>query len=424
MFRRLHIHMTVFSILVTGAILTLMAGACLLISENNVRQSYYTSFSNNAYSCISYLESQTAVSHRWIQQAKNNYGIDMQILDGDTPLYFSRLHNQEALAESFDLAKEEASAAYGLSLSSLTSSRTLTRVEIFKIPGYYACAAQIPKNDGVLNVTLLHSLSAQSRQLVTLRLLFLLSVIVALSALAVFSWFFTRKMIRPLEKSRRQQTQFIASASHELRSPLAVILSSLQAMKNAPPKEAARFSDNILSEGRRMSRLIDDMLALANADNQSWSIQTAPCELDTLLLQVYEKYEPQMQEKKLSFSVGLPEEPLPPCRCDASRISQALGILLDNCLAYVPPGGRVRLCLSRTKSGFCLTVTDNGPGIPPGQRDAVFERFYRADTARRDKQHFGLGLCIAREIIDLHQGSIQVTEASEGGAKFVITLPA
>lgn len=424
MFRKLHIHMTLFSILITGAILTFMAGACLLITESNIRQNYYTIFTNNAYSCISYLESQGVISHRWIQQSKNNYGIDMQILDGDVPLYFERLRDSNDLTEIFSLVKEESAANYGLDLDRPSAGQTLSQVEIFKVPGYYACTARIPKNDKILNAVFIHSLSAQSQQLFTLRLVFLLSVIAALLALAVFSWFFTQKMIRPLEKSRQQQTQFIASASHELRSPLAVILSSIQAMKSASPEEAACFSANILSEGNRMSRLIDDMLALANADNQSWSIHPAPCELDTLLLQIYEKYEPQMREKKLALSVNLPEEPLPPCVCDASRISQVLGILLDNCLAYVPTGGNIHLSLSRTKNCFRLTVTDNGPGIPDHKKEAVFERFYRGDSARRDKQHFGLGLCIAREIIDLHHGSIKVTDAPGKGAEFMITLPA
>ncbi len=423
MFRRLHIHMTLFSTLITGAILSLMAVVCLLITENNIRQNYYTIFTNNAYSCISYLESQSVLSHRWMQQAKNNYGIDMQIHDGDTPLYFDRLHDTETREEIFALAKEESAQNQGLNLNLSAGNQTLTKVAIFRIPGYYACTALIPKNGGILRAVLVHPLNAHSGQLFTLRILFLVSVIAAILALAVFSWFFTKKMIRPLEQSRRQQTQFIASASHELRSPLAVILSSVRAMQDASPEEAVRFRDTIQSEGERMSRLVGDMLSLANADNQSWSVHLSPCELDTLLLEISEKYEPLIRSKKLSLSVSLPDEELPPCCCDSSRIGQVLGILLDNSLAYVPPGGKITLSLSFQESRFRLTVSDNGPGIPDEKKEAVFQRFYRADAARKDKQHFGLGLCIAKEIVLLHKGAIKVQAAPGGGAMFVITLP-
>ena len=423
MFRRLHIHMTLFSTLITGGILSLMAVACLLITENNIRQNYYTIFTNNAYSCISYLESQNVLSHRWIQQAKNNYGIDMQIHDGESPLFFDQLHVTETMEEIFTLAKEESAQNQGLNLDAPAGNQTLTKVVIFKIPGYYACTASIPKNGGILRAVLVHPLDTQSRQLFTLRLVFLVSVIAAILALAVFSWFFTQKMIQPLEQSRRQQTQFIASASHELRSPLAVILSSIRAMQDAPPAEAARFRDTIQSEGERMSRLVGDMLSLANADNQSWSIHPAPCELGTLLLEISEKYEPLMRSKKLSLSVELPDEELPPCICDPSQMGQVLGILLDNSLAYVPAGGKIRLSLSCREAQFLLTVSDNGPGIPDEKKEAVFQRFYRADAARKDKQHFGLGLCIAKEIVLLHKGEIQVQDAPGGGAEFVITLP-
>ncbi len=111
-------------------------------------------------------------------------------------------------------------------------------------------------------------------------------------------------MIRPLSKNHKQQTEFIASASHELRSPLTVILSSIQAMEKASPEEQKHFASIIKNEGNRMSRLIGDMLSIANADNHSWRIFPAPCELDTLLLDTFEKYERLMQEKKLRLHIS------------------------------------------------------------------------------------------------------------------------
>lgn len=230
-------------------------------------------------------------------------------------------------------------------------------------------------------------------------------------------------MILPLEESHRKQTEFIAAASHELRSPLAVILSGISALQTASPEDRPRFLSALHDEGTRMSRLVNDMLSLANADNQSWSIFPAPCELDTLVLDTYEKYEALMEQKHLRFSIGLPDTILAPCTCDASRISQVLCILLDNAISYVPENGKIRLSLTETDSSFRISVQDNGPGIPDEKKKSVFERFYRADSARNDKQHFGLGLCISHEIITLHKGDISVSDTPGGGAVFTVSLP-
>lgn len=421
MFRRLHIQMTIFSTLITSAILIIMTLACLFIAERGTRENSFTSFTNNARSCISHLESQSLLSHQWLLQSQAAYDVKIRINDNGNTLFYQELNPPEEDDSLFQKAADVSRDNYGLDMD--MHSAALTHTEIFRMPGYYACTALIPKGSRALSAVILYPLDTLNGQLIRQRLHFALAVLAAITALAVFSWFFTEKMLRPLRESRRRQTDFIASASHELRSPLAVILSSLQAMEQASPDERKHFSHTIQKEGHRMSRLIDDMLSLANADNQSWKILSAPCELDTLLLDTYEKYQPLMLKKSLRLSIRLPEEPLSPCFCDASRISQVLGILLDNAMSYVPEGGRVVLSLAQDKRRFCLRISDNGPGISDDAKEAVFQRFYRADSARSSSQHFGLGLCIAHEIIALHKGTLTVTDTPGGGATFLITLP-
>lgn len=423
MFRRLHIHMTLFSTLITGIILSLMAAACLLITESNIRQNHYTIFTNNAYSCISYLESQNVLSHRWIQQAQNNYHIQMQILDGQHPLFFDRLHENTDLQDIFSLAKKESKENHGLDLDSSGSSQALSKVAMFQIPGYYACTARIPKKQGSLHAVFLYSQKEQVSQILRMRLLFLCAVLTAILALAVFSWLFTRKMIRPLEKSRKEQNAFIAAASHELRSPLAVIQSSLSAIPHASKERADQFVSISLDECRRMSRLIQDMLSLSRSDNHTWILNAAPCEVDTLLLETFEKYQQPAREKGKKLQIRLPEDPLPVCICDPEKISQILTILIDNALSYVPEGGNIRLQAEKEPGSIAISVSDNGPGIPDSEKDSVFQRFYRSDASRNDKQHFGLGLCIAKEIALLHQGSLKILDTPGGGATFVLKLP-
>ena len=422
MFRRLHIHMTLFSTLITGIILSLMAAACLFITESNIRQNHYTIFTNNAYSCISYLESQNVLSHRWIQQAQNNYHIHMQILDGQHPLFFDQLHKTSELQDVFSLAKKESKENHGLNLDSSGSAQALSKVAMFQIPGYYACTARIPKKQGSLHAVFLYSQKEQSSQIMRMRLLFLLAVLVAIFALAVFSWFFTRRMIRPLEQSRKEQNAFIAATSHELRSPLAVIQSSLSAIPHASEEKADQFIAISLKECKRMTRLIQDMLSLSRSDNHTWVMNMAPCEVDTLLLETYEKYEIPAHEKGLSFSVQLPEEDLPSCILDKAKISQILSILIENALSYVPEGGVLCLSAKKEPGAIIISVSDNGPGIPDSEKEAVFQRFYRSDASRNDKNHFGLGLCIAKELALLHHGSLKITDTPGGGATFLLKL--
>ena len=398
MFKKLHRQMTIFASLITSGILILMAVSCLVISERGLTHNTYERFLNNGNSCVAYLENQTVLSHKWILEAKQEYKVEFRIRNNGKKLYFDKLDVDY--------------------MGSLSLSKTV----YFETSDFYACTALIPKGSGVLSLVLVYPLDGLKTQIFHQRVWFGGMVLLAVLALVTFSWFFTGKMLRPLEENQRKQTQFIASASHELRSPLAVILSSVQAMES-DWENAGRFLKTIKSEGDRMSRLIGDMLSLANADNKSWSIMKTDCELDTLLLDTYEKYQPILHGKKISLKVVLPEEPLSICKCDSARISQVLEILLDNGASYVSVGGRMEMGVKENEKYFQLYVQDNGPGISDENKEAVFRRFYRADPARKEKQHFGLGLCIAREIVTLHKGSIRILDTPGGGSTFVIRLP-
>ncbi len=432
MFKKLHRQMTIFSALITNGILILMAIASLVIFERGLTRNSYERFLNNGNSCVAYLETQSVLSHKWILEAKQEYGVELRILNNGKRLFFDKLNEESSsnaseendrkssvenmLAEAARISREE----QGLDVE-YTGSVSLPKEVYFETADFYACTALIPKGSGVLSLVLVYPLDGLKGQIFHQRILWGGLLLIAVLALVVFSWFFTGKMLRPLEENRKKQTQFIASASHELRSPLAVILSSVQAIE-ADPGECRCFLFTIKSEGTRMSRLIGDMLALANADNKSWSIMKSPCELDTLLLETYEKYEPLLREKGISMNVELPDESLSPCRCDGGRISQVLGILLDNGASYVPAGGKIRIGVEEKEKYFRIYVEDNGPGISDENKEAVFQRFYRADSSRKDKQHFGLGLCIAKEIVTLHHGSIRIEDTKGGGTTFVIRL--
>ena len=420
MFHRLHIQMTFFSALIIGIVIFIMTTACNFIAENSTRQNAWNAFQNNAISCISHLETQSIISSDWILQAEKNYDISMDIRDNGNSLYLKKLQTDSLDETIFRKAEEISAASYALDLSNPGAVSKLTKRIFFQMKDFYVSTALIPKSHGTVSMIILDSVK---HRILLQRLAFSGAAFLAILALSICSWFFTGRMITPLEKSRQEQTEFIAAASHELRSPLAVILSGISAMKKADPKEQGHFLSVIEKEGTRMSLLINDMLSLSNADNHSWKMHPIFCELDTLLLDTYEKYEPLMQDHHMKFFIELPEEEIPSCPCDPERISQVLGILLDNAISYVPENGKIILSLSQTETHFLIRVKDNGPGIPDFAKTSVFRRFYQADSARNNRQHFGLGLCIAYEIISLHKGTISVLDTPGGGSTFQISLP-
>lgn len=429
MFRRLHLQMTALCIAITGLILTVLSCLCLFISESDIRRQEYDTFFTNLTSVYQNLEQQIPVSHNWIRQTEQNSHFFLRITDNGSPLFFQALPDDHIPESAWEAAEARAWEKYRLNLRTPGSLGNLTRHGEFtlthKNASYNASVALIPRtrSDGFLGVTVLQPQEQTNARIVRQRIIFLLADLAALALLGAFYWFFTARMIRPLQENKKKQMQFVASASHELRSPLTVILSNTAAVKNGVMPGDVQFLDVIESEGNRMSRLISDMLQLAGADSHTWSIRPAPVELDTLLLQTWENFETVASAHGLRWEISLPETSVQPCVCDAERIRQLLCILIDNAFSYTPSGGRVQLALSQENPKyFQITVSDNGPGIPDEEKAAVFERFRRLDKARRDKSHFGLGLCIAQEIAHLHRGRIILSDTPGGGATFTVLL--
>lgn len=426
MFKKLHLRLSLFCTFISGMILIFMSLVCLFFSETELKQSHFSDFRININMLVNHLESQNIISHNWLSQFQADTHLQIDIRDNNDSLLFEHLTTQSLDEELFIFARQKAVEEQKILKGSVSADSLLSSHGEFELTyndvNYYAAAALIPKNNGVLDVTVLCSLSGLQQRILYQRLLFAGVDILGILLLGIFFWFFTWHMLQPLVINRKKQAEFIASASHELRSPLTVILSSLSAMKHASPSEREHFSANIETEGRRMGRLIDDMLTLSHADSSHFPIHKTPVELDTLLLSSYEKFEPLARKQCISMIITLPEDGIPPCLCDKERIEQVLSILLDNAISYTPSQGKISLSLQTSPGKFTLQVADNGNGIPDSEKEAVFDRFYRQDKSHKDKSHFGLGLCIAWEIIHMHKGKIWVEDTPGGGSTFVVVL--
>ena len=224
-----------------------------------------------------------------------------------------------------------------------------------------------------------------------------------------------------MAKAWQQQKQFVSDASHELKTPLTVILSNAELLEGAALEERpARWADNIHAESVRMKSLVEEMLTLARADNQErTAVQGEVC-LSDLAGDCLLAFEP------VAFEAGktLTGDIVPDLRVlgEGERLRQLLSVLLDNAIKYSPAGSTITLQLEKTDRQARLTVRNPGDPIPPEQLPHLFERFYRADASRGEQSGFGLGLPIAAAIAKEHRAALKA-ESDADSTRFILTIP-
>lgn len=428
MFEQLRRRLTLVCTAVTSIILIGMAAGSFAVSAAQLRARDDKLFLSDLNAVFYHLASQNVIGHTWYTQTESNTGMLLYIEDGGKPLLYNDAWDDGLHASLSARAKAESMRLFGFDASKPPQMRVQPQTVIFMMndPVLGQCRAavsSVPIPGGWLSLSAVKPRTAEQIQLLRLGATFVVLTAAAILLLWLFARYFTARAIRPIAVNRQRQADFVSAASHELRSPLAVIQASVSAMREAPPERAAHFFDSVTNECARMSRLVDDMLTLASADSGSWSIIREETDLETLLLNTAEWHEPAAAQKQIRIHVSLPDDPLPKCYCDRQRIGQAMAILLDNAIAYTPPGGEIKLSAAKRRGGIALIVSDNGPGIPGALRERVFERFYRVDTSRSKKEHYGLGLSIAREIASLHRGKLTLRDTPGGGATFILYLP-
>ncbi|HEX5761755.1 MAG TPA: ATP-binding protein [Solirubrobacterales bacterium] len=228
------------------------------------------------------------------------------------------------------------------------------------------------------------------------------------------------QMLRPL----RQQREFVADASHELRTPLTSVIANLELLQTAiddPDREDERaMVDGALRSSKRMSRLVADLLLLARADAGRIGARTR-CDLADVAGSAAAEVAPTVGERELHLDHGLSL----PVDGNPDELHRLVVNLLDNAVRHTPPGSRIQLRLRSAGRDAVLEVADDGPGVPPDQRERIFDRFVRAeqtaDTAVRSGS--GLGLAIVRAVARSHGGTVEVAESDLGGALFRVRLP-
>jgi signal transduction histidine kinase len=234
---------------------------------------------------------------------------------------------------------------------------------------------------------------------------------------------------RELESSRRN---LIATISHDLRTPLATTRAMVEALTDrvvTEPSEVDRYLNLIRTETQHLSRLIDDLFWLSQIESGTLELRRVPTQVPMLVEQTLDAYHAQAAERGVSLEVD--ERPgIPAIHADPDQLQRVLRNLVDNALRYTPSGGVVRVETQLYGDSVCVSVSDTGPGLAPAEMERIFDQFYRGERARsraaqsgKQVAGAGLGLAIARALVQAHGGRIWAAASRSGGAAFHFALP-
>jgi len=249
-------------------------------------------------------------------------------------------------------------------------------------------------------------------------------VLGALGLAAVGGLYMARRAVRPIREAFERQRAFIADASHELKTPLTLIRVDTEVLQgNVQDPEDRELADEVLAETDRMGTILSDLLTMARLDAGALEVARKPFDLSNLIEEETERFRVRATREGVRLEVRAHDELL--VWGDPTRTGQILAALLDNALRFTPSGGSVEVNAHLQDGAVEATVTDTGPGIPPEHLARVFDRFYRAESARtREGGGTGIGLAIARGLALAQDGDLEATNAKGSGAVFRLKLPA
>lgn len=251
--------------------------------------------------------------------------------------------------------------------------------------------------------------------------------VLALIIATVVGHILSGRAMVPLKLAYEKQRQFAADASHELRTPLAVVMASadlLQNDKSITSPFLKQVIDDVRDEVKKMTKLVSDLLIVARSDNKALKLKLSKFDLGAVAAQTARLMQPLADKKNIALSAeNLPKTMI---QADEQKLRQLVLILVDNAVKYTPDGGKVTVSFKDAPKGqIVFKVSDTGIGISKDDQSKIFDRFYRVDKARsREMGGNGLGLAIAQEIVNLHQGKISIESELGKGTTFIVTLKA
>jgi signal transduction histidine kinase len=236
------------------------------------------------------------------------------------------------------------------------------------------------------------------------------------------SYALARRTLEPIELALDAQKRFTGDASHELRTPLTIMQTENEVALRDPKltkQEAVKQLKSNLEEVAKLKSLSDGLLRLSSYEPEN--ITVSSLNWASVVKQALERWAPVADSKKIDIKSELADVFV---RGDSDSLRELVSVLIDNAIKYSPDEADVSISLHRVGKNAQLKVSDHGDGIAASDLPRIFDRFYQADTARSGGRGYGLGLSIARRIVELHNGSIEVASAPKRGSSFTVTIPA
>ena len=228
----------------------------------------------------------------------------------------------------------------------------------------------------------------------------------------------TKRIVKPVNESFIRQKQFIYDASHELKTPIAIISASAEMLEKNPKEK--KWLDNIKTENNRMNKLVISLLDLSKSENIKENEVYTNVNLSKVIKNKALTFESLIYENSLELDVDVVNDIM--FNCNEDRIKELLSILMDNAIKHSLPNSQITVKLSKEKNNIYLSVKNKGKEIPVSEREKIFERFYRLDKSRnRDDNRYGIGLSIAKNIVINHNGTISVN-CKDGYTTFTVNF--
>lgn len=270
------------------------------------------------------------------------------------------------------------------------------------------------------------TLAAFDAEVKRLELILAIGFPIALVSIAVSSWWLSKLAMQPIYQSYQQQQQFTANVAHELRSPLASLLATVEAILRLPPSQQQDIPimlHPVERQGRRLSHLITDLLFLTSLEQSSFTKPFQSCCLNDVVGDLTEEFSELATAADIRLSSQMPKVDIY-VMGDESQLYRLVSNSIANAIQYTPAGGAVSVSLTLADRTASIAIADTGIGIAPSHQTRIFERFYRVDSDRARKTGgTGLGLAIVQAIVQRHQGQITVKSELGSGSLFTIRLP-
>lgn len=423
MFKKLHLKLTMTNTLILIIFLFSFSFSIVSISSFALDNTTERALQKKASQIINVSKSANSFQYVYILREKRSetenilrdmVDMDYMIWDNDRDLSSFSILEDNLIQELYNQSKN----IYG---------KRSPKFNIFKVNGksYRLYSQYYMLSDGRGGVVQVF----QSREIdnYLLRQLFFVIICIGLVSIGILifiSSYLAKKSLEPVRLAYERQKEFVSDASHELRTPLTIMKTNLELLsmkEDETIKENEKWFNNITSETDTMAKLVQNLLTLAQVDNNQMVIKAVYLNLSQLTQRVCDKLSIVAASKGIDLSSVISDNVM--VKGDEGRLEQLIVILIDNAIKYTPQGGKIQINLMTTAEKAYLSVKDTGIGMKKEDIDKIFERFYRVDKVRsREQGGVGLGLNIAEMIVKEHKGKIDVVSSLGEGSEFIVEL--